>query len=286
VKHVAFATPTRGNRRAYETIFVDGDAALGSIEAYRQIVDAKTGAVLFKESAVDYSVDNPKWLVFPAYPHGALPHYPWNYPSSDIRDLWCWVDDPACKLAVANSASPRECDVNAKTNTPTFTTIGNNADSQEEWMSASPHIGPGPNQFRPTSPTRDYVYPWTNVWFETLCSRSNFVPGVGNDVSAAVTNLFAMHNRMHDWAYHLGFREETWNAQNFNFGKPTLENDEIDGNAQAGAVTGGYPTYSGRDNAFMFTLPMGRARSRACSSGSRSRARCTRRASTATTTWP
>jgi extracellular elastinolytic metalloproteinase len=257
VRPTAFVTPTRGNRRAYETIFVGGDVRDGALEAYRQIVDAGTGKTLFRESAIDYALDNPKWLVFPAYPHGALPHYPWNYPSSDIRDLWCWVDDPACKLSVANAASPREWDVNARTNTPTFTTIGNNADSQEEWMSASPHIGPGPNQFRPTSPTRDYVYPWTNVWFETLCAQSNFVPGVGNDISAAVTNLFVGHNRMHDWAYHLGFREETWNAQNFNFGKPTLENDELDGNAQAGAVTGGYPTYSGRDNAFMLTLPDG-----------------------------
>ena len=250
------ALPTRlGVVPAYQTVV--STIKHGAGHGYGHVVDARTGRVVLRQGLVDQAVDNPNWLVFPAYPHIGLDHYPWNFPSADIRDLWCWTDDPACKLEVANTASPREWDVNARTNTPTFTTIGNNADSQEEWFSASPHIGPGPTQFRPTSPTRDYVYPWTNVWFETLCSQSNFVPGAGNDISAATANLFAMHNRVHDFSWHLGFREETWNAQNFNFGKPTLENDEIDGNVQAGAVTGGFPTYSGRDNAFMFTLPDG-----------------------------
>ena len=28
-----------------------------------------------------------------------------------------------------------------------------------------------------------------------------------------------MHNRMHDWSYHLGFTEETFNLQKANFGR-------------------------------------------------------------------
>ena len=44
-----------------------------------------------------------------------------------------------------------------------------------------------------------------------------------------------MHNRMHDWAYVLGFTEATWNGQTFNFGRnPTGENDPV-----LGAGTGG-----------------------------------------------
>jgi extracellular elastinolytic metalloproteinase len=257
VRRIAFPT-LRGAVPGWQTIVADFHDGVG--EAYGHVIDARNGRVLMRQNLIDHSVDNPKWEVFPAYPHMTqINEYPWNYPSADIRDLWCWFDDPACKLELIEGAPHKTTpwDVNARTNTPTFTTIGNNADSQEEWHSASPHIGPGPNQFRPTSPTRDYVFPWTNVWFETRCDRANFAAPGGNDASAAAVNLFAMHNRMHDWAYHLGFTERTWNAQNYNFGSPFLENDELDGNVQAGGQSGGAPSYSGRDNAFMFTLPDG-----------------------------
>ena len=43
-------------------------------------------------------------------------------------------------------------------------------------------------------------------------------PGPGNDIDAAITNLFGMHNRMHDFAYYLGFDEPHWNAQQYNHG--------------------------------------------------------------------
>jgi extracellular elastinolytic metalloproteinase len=135
--------------------------------------------------------------------------------------------------------------------TPTFTTKGNNAQAQENWQAA---FVVQPVAHRPVSPTRDYVYPWENVWYETLCNQANFVPGIGNDINAAVTNLFVMHN----WSYNLGFREDTWNGQEHNFGiRPEGERDSIIGLAQAGAVTGGYPNYSGRDNAYMATRPDG-----------------------------
>jgi len=77
------------------------------------------------------------------------------------------------------------------------------------------------------------------------------------DFSAAVTNLFAMHNRMHDWSYHLGFTEENWNAQLNNFGNSGAGGDPVLGQSQAGAANGGYPAYVGRDNANMRTLPDG-----------------------------
>ncbi len=257
VRRIAFPT-MRGIVPAWQTIVADFHDGLG--EAYGHVVDGRSGRVLMRQSLVDNLSDNPRWEVFPASPQMTpINRYPWNYPSADTRDLWCWLDSPGCQLAVSEG-SPHKAtpwDVNARTNVPTFTTIGNNADSQEEWHSASPHIGPGPNQFRPVSPVREYRYPWTNVWFESGCDRANFVVPGGNDVPAATANLFAMHNRMHDWSYHLGFTERAWNAQNFNFGSPTLENDELDGNVQAGGASGGAPTWSGRDNAFMFTRPDG-----------------------------
>jgi extracellular elastinolytic metalloproteinase len=257
VRRIAFAT-ARGTVPAWHTVVSGFRDGVG--ESYGHVIDARSGRVLLRQNHVDHAADNPKWEVFPASPQMTqINEFPWNYPSADVRDLWCWFDGSACQLAVIEG-SPHKAtpwDVEARTNTPTFTTIGNNADSQEEWHSAPGHVGPGPNQFRPVSPTRDYVYPWTNVWFETRCDRANFSAPGGNDASAATANLFAMHNRMHDWSYHLGFTERAWNAQDFNFGSPTLENDELDGNVQAGGASGGAPTWSGRDNAFMSTRPDG-----------------------------
>jgi extracellular elastinolytic metalloproteinase len=211
----------------------------------------------------------PKWKVFPAYPGLGNEVFPWNNPSTDIREIWCWestvgfppVTLPECDREVQNLASRVPWDFNARTNTPTFTTSGNNAISAEAWTSP---LTPGPPGQRPFSPTREYIYDWDNKWHTVQagppppgCSETNLVP-TGNDIDAAVTNLFAMHNRMHDWSYFLGFTERRWNAQDSNFGTGgTAEGDPLIGNAQAGAVDGGFPTYLGRDNANMVPLPDG-----------------------------
>ncbi len=68
-----------------------------------------------------------------------------------------------------------------------------------------------------------------------------------------------MHNRMHDWAYQLGFTEAAWNLQSFNFGRGGAENDPERGNAQAGGVSGGPPGFAARDNANQFSPPDGQA---------------------------
>ena len=92
--------------------------------------------------------------------------------------------------------------------------MGNNAVTAETWMNGGQ---PGPNQFRPTSAARDYTFPWTNEWFTRTATparpTARIPVGQSFDVSAAVTNLFTMHNRMHDFAYLLGFTEDNWNAQ-------------------------------------------------------------------------
>jgi hypothetical protein len=79
-----------------------------------------------------------------------------------------------------------------------------------------------------------------------------------------VAHLFASHNRMHDWSYLLGFTERNFNMQDDNFGNrpPGLallggEGDPEVGDAQAGALTGGFPAYVGRTNANQITPPDG-----------------------------
>jgi extracellular elastinolytic metalloproteinase len=241
VRRVAFATPARGVRSAYETIYSEPES-----EGFRQIVDAESGAVLLRQSITDHVADNPRWKVFPNTPPlTTLNQHPWNYSSSDTRDIWCWTPAPGCELAVKNSASRVPWDVDARTNTPTFTTDGNNNFAHEAWNSGAGTF------YKPVSPSREYIYPWNNVWFESKCDPTVLTPG-GNDIDAAIVNLFTMHNRMHDWSYYLGFTELRWNGQDYNFGSPTLENDGLEGRAQAGAITP-----KSRDNANMNTRPDG-----------------------------
>ncbi len=62
---------------------------------------------------------------------------------------------------------------------------------------------------------------------------------------------------MHDYAYYLGFTEANYNLQADNAGRGGVGGDPEVGNAQAGALTGGAPSYLGRDNANQITLQDG-----------------------------
>jgi hypothetical protein len=210
----------------------------------------------------------PKWKVFPAYPMPPLlGGYPWDNPSDDNRKTWCWDSSingspvTGCDYEVKNLASRTPWDVDARTQLPTFTTIGNNAQSAEAWANPPTvqfgNITPGPTNYRPTSATRTYSYAWGNTWFNSKCDPAGFTPGSGVDINASTANLFVMHNRMHDWAYHLGLTEENWNAQMSNFGNGAMEGDPVLGDVQSGGVAGAAPAYGGRDNANMLTLPDG-----------------------------
>jgi extracellular elastinolytic metalloproteinase len=240
--------------------FADGHAWDQPATYVGQIAFSETGA------SVPYP---PKWKVFPANPQlAALNEYPWNFSAADLRQTWCWdsvvAGNPVagCDAEVQNLASRFPWDVEPRSQLPTFTTIGNNAQAAEAWVNPPTvqfgNISPGPTNYRPVSPQRNYTSPWENAWFAASCNPAALVPGVGADIGAAVTNLFVMHNRMHDWSYHLGLTEETWNAQMTNFGTGgTLDGDPVIGDVQSGAVSGGAPAYGGRDNANMLTLPDG-----------------------------
>ncbi len=239
---VAVPTPTDGVRQSYEVLLMDVPEELGAMS----YVDAENGALLVRDGIVDHAADNPAWKVFPASP-------PLDYSSTDTRELWCWnlaAPPPGCQKAVANSASPAPWDVEPPTVAPTFQTRGNNARATEKWNSNTGNqAGIAPS----VSATRDYVYPWTNQWFKERCNPANVHVAALNDIDAARANLHAMHNRMHDWSYNLGFTETAFNAQAFNFGKGGLQGDPEHGNAQAGGVVGGPPGFASRDNANQFT---------------------------------
>ncbi len=195
----------------------------------------------------------PRWKFFTANP-------PLDYGDVDTRVLGCWLPGAGCDLVLQNLASRAPWDYDPRANAPTMTTKGNNASSAEAWLSP---LTPA-EQRRPVSATREYVFPWTDQWQNTSCSPGVFASAGQNDIDAATANLFAMHNRMHDFAYNLGFTERTYNLQDSNFGNtgPGLyplgrEGDPELGDAQAGGVDGGYPSYLGRDNANQITLQDG-----------------------------
>jgi hypothetical protein len=194
-----------------------------------------------------------RWKVFPANPPLALNAiFPWGHPSTDTREVWCWRSAPGCDRVVGNLASRSPWDYDARANVTTFTTSGNNNKAATSWTNGTQ---PSPPQFMPVSnPNRDYVYSWTNDWNTRLCQRATpEVPGSTYDDAAATVNLFAMHNRMHDFSYYLGFTEENWNAQSSNFGltETWQEGDPVTGDVQSGIIAGS------RNNANMSTLPDG-----------------------------
>jgi extracellular elastinolytic metalloproteinase len=239
----ALPTPRNGVRLVYETLVVD---TRPEAVAYSSFVDAATGEILLQESQIDYEADSPEWKVFPNAP-------PLDYSSADTRETWCWSQVGGCDRVLDPSAPQLEWDVNPRTGTSTHTTFGNNARTVDNWFNIDPFsVGVVPAK---PSPTREYVYPWTNQWFEERCNpRTTFLSPRRNDRNASIANLFAMHNRMHDWAFHLGFTERNFNMQEVNFSGRGRPNDPEQGNAQAGAVTGGPPLFFARDNANQITF--------------------------------
>jgi extracellular elastinolytic metalloproteinase len=272
---LALPTPTNGVRRAWEVTLLD--SALdehGNPTAFISFVDAETGQVWQRENKVEHfaqgvgaptasftsvgrsAQEQPsspaQWRVFPANPPFVTNDGVDN-DSLDTRVLWCWdnLSNPAeCVEQQMNPASPFPWDEN--NGRPTFTTDGNNATTA---IAESSPFTPDNGVQRPFAANRKYDYSWNNAWFESSCNPTQFGTVVDNrnDESAAVTNLFVMHNRMHDWSYYLGFTEENYNLQKNNFGRGGRGGDPEVGDAQGGRRT---PIF-GRDNANQITLQDG-----------------------------
>ena len=193
---------------------------------------------------------NPRWRYFTANPtlDGSD-----QTPTNSVVGCWRLLD-AACTTPpgeLRNVAAFGPWDTIGPV--PTFTTVGNNANTHEAW--ASP-LTPGGLAQAPVSPTREYTPAFEDRWNNSRCDVTELVPG-GNDIEASVGNLFVAHNRMHDYSYYLGFTEENYNLQLDNGSRGGTGGDQEIGNAQAGAISGGSPSFLGRDNANQVTLQDG-----------------------------
>ncbi len=214
------------------------------------------GSFFTSEQGVSTFPFPPRWKYF-------LQNPPLSGSNTDTRIVGCFTRAdgqtaggtlPAgCDREEGNVAARQPWDVDGYTSVPTFTTRGNAALSSEAWLNFR---GPGPFGQMPTSPQREYIYPWTDQWRDEKCAPTVFTTPQRNDIDAATTSLFANHNRMHDWSYFLGFTENNYNMQFNNFGNtaPDRQNDPELGQSQAGAIQGGFPSFTGRDNANQTTL--------------------------------
>lgn len=232
VEEVAVPMPDAEPRRAFRVeMVVDAETA------YSIHVDAVTGEVIARENLVDADSDNPRWKVFTGTPSTDLS-------STDTRITFCWAAGDGCQEVVGSPASPKAWDVDPTTGLSTNTTNGNNALTYEQWRT-TPGLTATPKA------DRNYVYPFTNSWQVEKCDPAAYTNATRNDIDAATANLFAMHNRMHDWSYRLGFTESAWNAQRDNYGKGGLGGDPEIGRSQSGAQVGL------RNNANQLTLSDG-----------------------------
>lgn len=200
-------------------------------EGAEVIIDAKTGERLYERSLVQHL--NPEGAIFENYPGsnsgGTLVNKSFKGDPNASPNGWLL---PTSDLGV--------------------TTLGNNANSFANW---SNFLAPADQAVRPINPLGQFKYPFTNAWQKT--EGQILPPSYADDVNSATTNLFYHHNLFHDYFYNLGWVEGAGNLQTTNFGKGGSEGDAIMGLVQAGALSGGEPTYTGRDNAYMLTLPDG-----------------------------
>ncbi|MCA1030262.1 M36 family metallopeptidase [Bacillus timonensis] len=227
VKKAAFITGDEV-RPAYRVLFIEK-----LDEGYEVIIDAVTGEKLFKRSLVNHALLEPEGLVFENYPGSKEGGY---------QIVKSFKGDPI--------ASPNGWLL--PTTGVGVTTLGNNADTYANW---SNFLAPVDQVVRPVNPLGKFKFPFKNEWQKT--KGAIVPPSYAEDVHSATTNLFYHHNLFHDYFYKLGWVEGAGNLQAVNFGKGGMDGDPILGLVQAGAVSGGAPTYTGRDNAYMLTLPDG-----------------------------
>ena len=214
---------------AYQVLFVEK-----LDEAYDVVVDARNGEELFRTSLVAHS--GAEGTVYENFPGDAAPG-----------------GQPVVKSFGPSAESPSGwVDPTGIAGVPGPTTFGNNANSYANW---SNFLVPADQAPRPVSPLSHFNYTFGNAWEQQRCAA--VPPSYAEDLDPAATNLFFHHNRIHDEFYGFGFTETGDNFQVNNNGADDGNGDPILGLVQAGAVSGGAPLYTGRDNAYMLTLPDG-----------------------------
>ncbi|HEU5140170.1 MAG TPA: M36 family metallopeptidase [Bacillales bacterium] len=199
---------------------------------YEVMVSAVTGEKLFQRSLV-HNLE-PEGLIFENYP-GA--------PKGGDQIVRSFTGDP--------EASPNGWVFPLKN--AGVTTTGNNANTYANWSNFL--VPEEPGLIRPIDPLGHFYYGFADAWGRS--KGQTVPPSYEEDSKPAITNLFYHHNLFHDYYYNLGWTEPAGNMQVNNFGKGGTGGDAVIGMAQAGATTGGAPTYTGRDNAYMLTNPDG-----------------------------
>ena len=218
---------------------------------YNYALTVTTSDVAASPGGIGALDHNPRWRFFPANPTLDSPR---EVPKNSV--VGCWYRTSGCSLRTGpmrNVQAFGPWDVLTATGLSSNTTIGNNANTHEAW--ASP-LTPGGLAQAPVSPTGQYTTRFKDAWNNSRCSPTQLRFG-GNDINFSVGNLFVTHNRMHDFSYYLGFTEQNYNLQTDNLGRGGQDDDAEIGNVQAGALTGGQPTYQGRDNANQIALQDG-----------------------------
>lgn len=275
---VAVGVPHQGARPAYEANVVDVQD--GTALASTSFVDAVTGKVLVRHNRVDHLLGpgRPVWR---------------RSPTSPTRDAGPAADSvclPGCGILVRPEATGpawhaigHTADAPGQAGTPADvgvlaapdldhngTADNNTARTIPAWdnpfapvmarpvrpraPSTATSRTPSPTPPLAPSPAPSLVF--SDTWRTSRCDTSVLEPG-GNDVGAAVANVFTLHTRLHDWTYRLGFTEERHNLQEENGRAGGIDGDREVGYVQADAVSGGYPTYQGRNDANQVTLQDG-----------------------------
>ncbi|MGH8969702.1 MAG: M36 family metallopeptidase, partial [Actinomycetes bacterium] len=209
-----------GVRPAYRVLFVKS-----MDQAWDTVVDAQSSKILYRSSLVAHESEGTVYENFPGAPAGGQPVIKSFGPTAESP---AGYTDPS---GLAGVGGP--------------TTFGNNANTYANYSNFLVPADQGP---RPVSPTSQFNYAYAQNWKRT--NGQAVPPSYVQDLDPAATNLFYHHNRIHDEFYDFGFTESAGNFQ-------TDGGDPILGLVHAGAASGGAPTYTGRDNAYMLTLPDG-----------------------------
>ena len=172
------------------------DADVASNADYVELVDARTGAVLYRVNQVEGDS------------HGTV--FPGDDPDAGGRsqqDFGGWV------------ASGGD------------TTAGNNTNTYQDAEGDNAADGDGTDQ--PHNADQHFDYTWNDPWGASTAGAEGDLPLTGADRDAVVTQLFYYTNWFHDYAYGLGFTEDARNFQNDNFGKGGSGGDALEAESDA-----------------------------------------------------
>jgi extracellular elastinolytic metalloproteinase len=238
-------------QRVKPSVFITNDGAVPVYRVlfveeldngYEVVIDAETGKKLYHRSLVDYLTGSAEGLIFE--------NFPGSPDGGGHQTVKSFAGDPI--------ASPLGW-IFSNTGATSVTTVGNNADTYANWSNFLAPEAPG--LVRPYAVNGKFKYTFKDSWAKTNNANpeGTVATSYADDMYSATANLFYHHNLFHDYLYNLGWTEPAGNMQMTNLGRGGLDGDPILGLVQAGALSGGAPTYTGRDNAYMLTLPDGTA---------------------------